>query len=83
MKIEEGKSTSNRSSWELMLISFVSLFLELAIIRWLSAEIRIFAYYKNLPLMAAFLGFGIGFMLHQKSGQLFFWFVVGELKAQP
>ena len=49
-----------KSYFELLLISFVALFLELAIIRWLATEIRIFAYFKNLPLMAAFLGFGIG-----------------------
>ncbi len=59
---------------ELILISFVALFLELTIIRWLSAEVRIFAYFKNLPLMAAFLGFGIGFFLHKKSDFIFPWF---------
>jgi len=57
-----------------MLISSIALFLELAIIRWLSAEVRIFAYFKNLPLMAAFLGFGIGFFLHKKSDIIFPWF---------
>ena len=64
----------NRNSWELFLISWISLFLELAIIRWLSAEVRIFAYFKNLPLMAAFLGFGIGFYLHDRADKLFLWF---------
>src|SRR5207247_7590695 len=63
-----------KNSWELMLISFIALFLELAIIRWLSAEIRIFAYFKNLPLMAAYLGFGIGFLLHEQSDRWFPWF---------
>jgi len=65
---------SGKNSWELMLISFIALFLELAIIRWLSAEIRIFAYFKNLPLMAAYLGFGIGFLLHEQSDRGFQWF---------
>ena len=63
-----------KNSWELLLISFIALFLELAIIRWLSAEVRIFAYFKNLPLMAAFLGFGIGFFLYKKSDLVFPWF---------
>lgn len=63
-----------RNYLDLLLLSFISLFLELAIIRWLSSEIRIFAYFKNLPLMAAFLGFGIGFWLHEKSDRLLFWF---------
>ena len=63
-----------RTYWGLFLLSFIALFLELAIIRWLSSEIRIFAYFKNLPLMASFLGFGIGFWLYEKSGRLFVWF---------
>jgi SAM-dependent methyltransferase len=48
---------------KLALISFVSLFLELAIIRWLASEVRIFAYFKNLPLFAAFLGLGAGLII--------------------
>jgi len=48
---------------KLALISFVSLFLELVIIRWLASEVRIFAYFKNLPLFAAFLGLGAGFII--------------------
>ena len=65
---------SRKSGWDLFLISAVALFLELAVIRWLSTEIRIFAYFKNLPLMAAFLGFGIGFWLSDKADRLFPWF---------
>ncbi len=65
---------NRKSILELVLISFIALFLELAIIRWLSSEIRIFAYFKNLPLMAAFLGFGIGFFLHAQSARIFPWF---------
>jgi SAM-dependent methyltransferase len=60
-----------KTRWELLLISFIALFLELVIIRWLSAEVRIFAYFKNLPLMAAFLGFGIGFFLYKNSDIIF------------
>ena len=47
----------------LFLVSSLGLFLELAVIRWLSAEVRLFSYFKNLPLLAAFLGLAIGFML--------------------
>jgi hypothetical protein len=36
--------------------------------------VRIFAYFKNLPLMAAFLGFGIGLSQYQRGKQLFRWF---------
>ncbi len=50
----------------LILISSLGLFLELAVIRWLSAEVRLFSYFKNLPLLAAFLGLAIGFALVNK-----------------
>ena len=48
-------------SWRsLALWSLLSLFLELLMIRWVSSEIRIFAYFKNFVLIACFLGFGLG-----------------------
>lgn len=47
---------------QLLLFSILALFCELLVIRWLSTEIRIFAYFKNLPLTAAFLGMGLGFV---------------------
>lgn len=48
---------SNRS---LILVSLAGLFLELLMIRWISSEIRIFAYFKNFVLIACYLGFGLG-----------------------
>jgi spermidine synthase len=51
----------------LVLISIFSLFMELLIIRWISSEIRIFAYFKNFVLIACFLGFGLGCYLCRKS----------------
>ena len=44
----------------LILASFASMFLELLLIRWVSSEIRIFAYFKNFVLVACFFGFGLG-----------------------
>lgn len=46
--------------------SVVGLLLELALIRWVSCEVRIFAYFKNLVLVACFLGFGLGLLLHAR-----------------
>jgi hypothetical protein len=40
--------------------SFVALFLEMALIRYTGSQIRIFAFYKNVPLIAAYLGLGLG-----------------------
>jgi SAM-dependent methyltransferase len=51
----------NRSRRRLFLLSALALFAELALIRWLGCEVRIFAYFKNLILIACFLGFGAGF----------------------
>lgn len=45
---------------QIFLISFLALFLELAWIRFLGSEIRIFAYMSNLLLLVCFLGLGYG-----------------------
>src|SRR5205085_5869912 len=42
------------------LASFVVLFLETALIRWMPAYIRLLAYFSNFILLAAFLGIGVG-----------------------
>jgi SAM-dependent methyltransferase len=51
----------------LALISLLGLFLELLMIRWISSEITIFAYFKNFVLIACYLGFGLGCYLSQRS----------------
>ena len=40
--------------------TFAILALELTLIRWMSQQIRVFAYLSNVLLMAAFLGMGLG-----------------------
>ncbi|MGP0017237.1 MAG: methyltransferase domain-containing protein [Candidatus Sulfotelmatobacter sp.] len=45
---------------QLVLVSFLGLFLEMLMIRWVSSEVSIFAYFKNFVLVACFLGFGLG-----------------------
>jgi SAM-dependent methyltransferase len=54
----------------LALISLVSLYLELLLIRWVSSEIRVFAFFKSLVLIACFLGFGLGCYLTRAKIQL-------------
>lgn len=44
----------------LFLFSVTTLFVEILLIRWIGTEIRIFAYFQNLALIACFLGFGLG-----------------------
>ena len=58
-------------SWrKLILWSLLSLFMELLMIRWISSEIRIFAYFKNFVLIACFLGFGLGCYLSRRTVNL-------------
>jgi SAM-dependent methyltransferase len=47
----------------LFLACFAALYFELVVIRYLSTEIRDFAYLKNLPLIASFLGLGAGMVM--------------------
>jgi hypothetical protein len=47
----------------LFLASALALFFELVVIRYLSSQIRVFAYLQNLPLIASFLGIGVGMAL--------------------
>ena len=51
----------------LVLVSALTLFAELAIIRWVATEVRVFAYVKNLALLLCFLGFGLGCALNRES----------------
>src|SRR5436305_14519844 len=55
---------------ELILVSVLSLFLEMLMIRWVSSEVRIFAYLKNFVLVACFLGFGLGCSFSRRRVQL-------------
>lgn len=41
----------------------LSLFLELAVIRWQSTVMEFFAFYKNIGLLACFAGLGLGYAL--------------------
>jgi hypothetical protein len=54
--------------------SFLVLFLEVALIRWMPAYIRLLAYFSNFILLASFLGIGIGCLLAPARVRLFVWF---------
>lgn len=45
------------------LASFLVLFLQVALIRWLPAYVRLLAYFSNVILLGAFLGIGLGCLL--------------------
>jgi SAM-dependent methyltransferase len=50
----------------LMLGSALMLFLELALIRWLGANVVHLSYFSNFVLLGSFLGIGVGFLISRK-----------------
>ncbi len=63
-----------RGAWPLFLISFLVLFLEVALIRWMPAYIRLLAYFSNFILLASFLGIGVGCLVASVRTNLLRWF---------
>ncbi|MDP7038130.1 MAG: hypothetical protein QGI45_03155 [Myxococcota bacterium] len=59
--------------FRLFALVFLTLYAELALIRYASAQIRYLGYFANFILIAVFLGIGLGFLLNQKSINLFKW----------
>ncbi|MFZ0829240.1 MAG: hypothetical protein WAO02_17655 [Verrucomicrobiia bacterium] len=66
------KST-RRLALELVAASFVVLFQELTLIRWLGGQVRVLAYFPNLILLSAFLGLGLGCLRGGKRSLLWLW----------
>ncbi|HXW17699.1 MAG TPA: hypothetical protein VEJ39_05325, partial [Candidatus Acidoferrales bacterium] len=56
----------------LFLVSFACLYTEILLIRWIGTEVRVFAYFQNLALIACFLGFGIGCYQSKKNKSTIF-----------
>lgn len=54
-----------KQNWTLIFVSFIILFLELLVIRLIGTEIRIFAYFSNLVLLATFIGLGFGMIINK------------------
>ena len=54
-------------------ISMAALYFEILIIRYVGTEIRIFAYLKNVTLLAGFCGMGIGMVLPEIPHRLRKW----------
>lgn len=65
-----------RQDLSLAWISGITLFFEILMIRWLSAELRIFAYFHNLVLLFCFLGIGLGYLRARKPAMLLHAFLI-------
>jgi hypothetical protein len=66
-------SVRRRRGLELFCLSFLALFLELMVIRWEPAVVRLIAYYANLMLISSFLGLGVGAIVGKTRKSLFAW----------
>ena len=53
-------------------LTFLMLFVELALIRWLGANVVYMSYYSNFVLLGSFLGFGLGFLWAGRSERSLF-----------
>jgi hypothetical protein len=60
----------------LVVASFLMLFAELVLIRWLGASIVYLSYFSTLVLLGSFLGIGIGFLRGGAKPDLFRWALV-------
>jgi len=78
-----GMQTSSENNKEaiisLLIASFLALFLELAFIRWLPANVLSLAYFSNVVLISSFLGLGLGMFLSRYDRDLFKLFPFGLL----
>jgi SAM-dependent methyltransferase len=59
--------------WRLLLLSFLMLFVELALIRWTGSNVVYLSYFSNFVLLGSFLGIGIGFLRARARVHLFAW----------
>ena len=62
-----------RAGLEIAAVSFLVLFQELALIRWLPVQVRVIAYFPNLILISSFLGLGIVALRGRKKSILWLW----------
>lgn len=72
-KRESALSGKWRDGFELFLISFVILFLELACIRWFPAHVLYLTFFTNIVLLASFLGMSVGCLAAGRSRNYLVW----------
>jgi hypothetical protein len=57
----------------LVSLSFLMLFVELALIRWTGSRVLYLSYFSNFVLLGSFLGIGLGFLSARRRFELFPW----------
>jgi hypothetical protein len=76
LRFAEIPQKNEQSGLQLFCLSFLALFLELMMIRWAPAVVRLVAYYANLMLISSFLGLGVGAIVGKTRRALFGWLPV-------
>jgi hypothetical protein len=71
--------TVTASRRRLFALSFLMLFVELALIRWSGSNVLYLSYFSNFVLLGSFLGIGIGFLRAHAPRDLFPWAPVALL----
>lgn len=64
MTTDNSQLPSYSKGFKLFLLGFITLFLELALIRYLAGNIWNLGFFPNLVLLAVFVGMGAGFVFH-------------------
>ncbi len=70
MGATRADSSRKYAAMLLFAASTAALYFELVVIRYIASEIRVFAYLKNMPLIASFFGIGLGMILGRPSPKL-------------
>lgn len=65
--VEQSSINYRAAVTRLLMASGLMLFLELALIRWLGANVVHLSYFSNFVLLGSFLGIGVGFLISRKS----------------
>src|SRR5262245_24594465 len=63
----ESSPERQRQGLRIVAISFVTLFFELALIRFINSTVQVVAYFNNFLLLSAFLGIGLGCVMAARS----------------
>ena len=74
-----GDERTGSPKARLLALSFLMLFVELALIRWTGSNILYLSYFSNFILLASFLGIGLGFLRSNARRDLFPFAAIGLL----
>ncbi len=74
--MHQADNLSMADRGRLVLLSFLMLFVELALIRFAGENVIYLSYFSNFVLLGSFLGIGVGFLRARARTDLFPWSIV-------